>query len=154
MQGQKHLIKCRCILPQFKREENPPSHHFVVFSVINDDGSVIPRYSQCNNCGIVHKVVDLCKSEIIVGKETMPALVTIADIKTSLPENLVAILELNQADLPTWEMVSFIVENQKWGDIVILSSDSDENLRQGKYVRIIGERLAKVESFIREEIVE
>jgi hypothetical protein len=83
----------------------------------------------------------------------MMALVTIDDIKGSLPENLVTILDLNQADLPTWEMANFIVENSRWGDIVVLTSDSDDDLRQGKFVRIISEKLAKVETFVREEVI-
>jgi len=134
--------------------ENPPNHHFIVFSVINDDNSVVPRYSQCNNCGIVHKVIDFCRSEIVVGKESMMSIMTIDDIKTSLSENIVNILEINQADLPTWEMVKFIIENQQWGNIAVLTTDSDdETLKQGKYIQIVGEKLAKVESFVREEVI-
>lgn len=153
MQGQKHLVKCRCILPQFMKRESPPNHYFTVFSIIDEDLNVVPKYAQCNNCGIMHKVFDLCRSEIVMGRESMPSLVSIDELKQSLPETLVTILELNNADLPTWEMACFIVENKKWGDIVVLSSDSDGDLRQGKYVRVISEKLAKVESFVREEVV-
>ena len=147
--GQKHLIKCRCVLPQFKRLENPPVHQFIVFSVIQEDETVKPRYSQCNNCGVVHKVVDVCKSEIVSGKENMNSLIKIEDIKPSLHPNFVGILESSQADLATWESVQFIVENKKWGQFVVLTNDSEGEEIHGKYIRILGESMCKVETFMR-----
>jgi len=150
--GLKHLITCRCILPQFKRAKDPPSHQFVVFSVIEDDGSARVKFAQCNNCGIVHKVLDVCKSEI-VSRESMKSLVTIEDVRVGMNANLVELLELNKADLPTWESVKFIIDNKQWGSFVVLSTDEEAGLRQGKYLRIFGEDLYKVETFTREEVV-
>jgi len=147
--GQKHLIKCRCVLPQFKRLENPPVHQFIVFSVIQEDETVKPRYSQCNNCGVVHKVVDVCKSEIVSGKENMNSLIKIEDIKPSLHPNFVGILESSQADLATWESVQFIVENKQWGQFVVLTNDSEGEEIHGKYIKILGESMCKVETFMR-----
>jgi hypothetical protein len=147
--GQKHLIKCRCVLPQFKRLENPPVHQFIVFSVIQEDETVKPRYSQCNNCGVVHKVVDVCKSEIVSGKENMNSLIKIEDIKPSLHPNFIGILESSQADLATWESVQFIVENKQWGQFVVLTNDSEGEEIHGKYIRILGESICKVETFMR-----
>lgn len=152
MNGQKHLIKCRCVLPQFKRQANPPQHQFTVFSVIGDDDVVKPKYAQCPNCGIIHKVVEISKSEI-VPKEAMGTLVTIDDIKASLPEGLVSILEKNQADLPSWESAQFIYENQQWGNFVLLTTETEGSIKQGKYVRILGERIFKVETFERDEAI-
>lgn len=151
-QGLKHLVTCRCVLPQFKRMDNAPAHQFVVFSVINDDGTFQPRFVQCNNCGIVHKVVDLCRSEV-VSRESMGSLVTIDDVKAGLPPQLANILESNQVDLATWEMAQFIIENKQWGNFVVLTTDEEDGLRQGKYVRILGENMFKVESFAREEVL-
>jgi hypothetical protein len=147
--GQKHLIKCRCVLPQFKRLENPPVHQFIVFSVIQEDETVKPRYSQCNNCGVVHKVVDVCKSEIVSGKENMNSLIKIEDIKPSLHPNFIGILESSQADLATWESVQFIVENKQWGQFAVLTNDSEGEEIHGKYIRILGESMCKVETFMR-----
>ena len=147
--GQKHLIKCRCVLPQFKRLENPPVHQFIVFSVIQEDETVKPRYSQCNNCGVVHKVVDVCKSEIVSGKENMNSLIKIEDIKPSLHPNFIGILESSQADLATWESVQFIVENKQWGQFVVLTNDSEGEEIHGKYIKILGESMCKVETFMR-----
>lgn len=150
--GQKHVITCRCIMHQFKKLRNPPAHKFVVFSVLDDD-QVRPKFVQCNNCGVIHKVTDVGKSEVVQTREHMSSILSIDEIKSSLPTNLAQVLETNNCDLPTWEAVSFIVENQRWGDFVVLTSDEEAGLRQGKFLRIIGESLFKVESFSRDEIV-
>lgn len=151
--GQKHVIKCRCILHQFKTKKNPPTHSFVVFSIINDDDSVVSKYVQCNNCGIIHKVTDIGRSEIINGKEHMSSIVTLNETKMSIPERLVILLEANNVDQPTWEYTKFIIDNERWGDCVVLSTDETEGTKQGKYVIILGENLFKIESFVREEVL-
>lgn len=150
--GLKHLVTCRCVLPQYKRHLDPPSHKFIVFSVIEDDGTFRVRFAQCNNCGIVHRITEVNRS-VVVPREAMGSLVTIDDVKGSLPPRLADLLESNDADLASWEMASFIVENKQWGAFVVLAADEESGLRQGKYVRILGESLFKVESFTREEIV-
>jgi len=152
MRGQRHLVKCRCVLPQFKGQSNPPAHQFIVFSVVNDDDSVKVKYAQCNNCGIIHKVTDVCKSEILPGKEAMSSIVKVEDIKLSLPPNLTDILERNNVDVATWEQAQFILENKEWGNFVILAQEEESGTRQGKYVRIMSETFFKVESFSREEV--
>ena len=58
-------------------------------------------------------------------------------------------LEANNADLSTWEAVQFIVENKQWGNHVVLSTDSENNEVYGKYIKILGESLCKVENFTR-----
>lgn len=151
--GLKHLIQCRCILPQFKRLKDPPRHKFVVFSVISDDNATVPKFVQCNNCGIIHKVIDVGRSEIVSGREFMSSIMSIEEIKSSLPEKLGGLLESNGCDLPTWEAAKFIVENQRWGEYVVLSSDEEDGMRQGKIVTIIAENLVKVDSFTREEVI-
>ena len=81
--GVKHLVQCRCVLPQFKHAHKPIQHQFVVFSVINDEGNVESKFAQCPNCGLIHKVVDVNNSEIMHGRENMGALITIDDVKLS-----------------------------------------------------------------------
>ena len=143
MTGQKHLVKCRCILQHFKNRPNAPLHQFIVFSVIDDDGKVLPKYAQCNNCNV------------ILGKDAMATIATIEDVQASLPEKLQSILTQNNADLATCENVQFIYENKHWGEFAVLvaESDKDTGYRTGKFVRILGDSLFKVESFEREEII-
>lgn len=150
--GQKHLVKCKCVLPQYKNAQDPPQHQFVVFSVINEDDSVRVKYTQCNNCGAIHRVTDICTSEVLPGKENMSSIVTVDDIKASLPANLVDILERNDVDPPTWEQAQFIYENKQWGNFVVLASDEDAGTKQGKYVRIMSETYFKIESFTRDDV--
>lgn len=151
--GVKHLIKCRCVLPQFKSLHEPPTHQFVVFSVVDDADRVTNKFAQCNNCGVIHKVIDICKSEILSNKEDMSSILSIDDLKSGLPANLAKILEMNNSDLPSWEACSFIMENKKWGNFVVLTTDFENGTRQGKYVQILGENLFKVNTFTREEFI-
>jgi hypothetical protein len=152
MMGLKHLITCRCTLPTYKRHKNPPDHQFVVFSIINDDGTVKPKFAQCNNCTAIHKVTEINRSEIMPGREDMGSIISIDDIKVSLPEKLVGVLEANDADLASWEYAQFIFENKRWGEFVVLTTDEEGGVRQGKYVTILGETMLKIESFEREEV--
>jgi len=148
--GQKHLVRCRCVLPQFKRLTHPIQHQFVVFSVIDND-VVKPKFAQCNNCGVIHKVYELGKSEILSNKESMSSIITIDDVKSSIPQQLIDILEKNNVDLPTWENAKFVYENKLWDQFIVLRTDTDDDVKQGKYLRIIGENLFKVDSFVRED---
>lgn len=150
--GQKHLITCRCVLPQFKRAPDPPQHQFVVFSIVNDDDTIQPKFAQCNNCGIIHKVTEINRSEV-VSRESMSSIKTSSDIKLGLPSNLVGLLEANDAELHTWEHAQFIIENKLWGDFIVLTTEVEDGLREGKYVRILGENMFKVDTFAREEVV-
>jgi hypothetical protein len=141
------------VLPQFKRLPNPPAHQFTVFSVINDDDTVKPKFAQCTNCGVIHRVTEISRSEIVQGREAMSSILSISDIRASLPEGLAALLENSQADLPTWEAVQFIYENKQWGNFVVLTSDTEGDTKQGKYVRLLGEKMFKVEIYERTEVI-
>lgn len=151
--GQRHLVNCRCVLPQFKNKEEPPRHKFVVFSIIDDTDSVIPKFVQCNNCGIIHKVIDICKSDILQGKENMSSIVSLDDIRSNLPPSLKDILDRHNCDVSAWEQAQFILENKFWGDFVILAQDEDSGSKQGKYVRIMSDSFFKIESFVRQDVV-
>ena len=64
---------------------------------------------------------------------------------------MVAVLERNNCELPTWEHAQYIFEKKRWGDIVVLSNDIEGDNKIVKYVRILGETLFKVDSHIRKE---
>jgi hypothetical protein len=144
--GLKHCIKCKCILPQYKNLPEPIQHQFIVFSIIDND-VLITKYAQCNNCGIIHKVIDVCKSEII-SCEHLNSLITIGDIKVCLPQKLISILEANNVDLATWEFAKFIIENKMWGNMLILSTEIEGDIKHGKYVQILSETQFRVDTFI------
>jgi hypothetical protein len=150
--GQRHLVKCKCVLPQFKSRPNPPVHKFVVFSVVQDDDTVVTKFAQCNNCGCIHKVTDICTSEVLKNKDSMASVVTIDDIKSNLPPNLSDILERHNVEVSSWEQAQYIYENKEWGNFVLLAGEEEGGTRQGKYVRIMSETFFKVEGFTREEV--
>lgn len=145
----KHRIDCKCILTQFKNLDPPIFHKFVVFSVIDYDGTCIPSYAQCNNCGALHRVTEIGKSQL-VNKETISSIKKIEEMKLSLPPRLVGFLEQSDVDYPTWQEAEFVIVNKLWGKAIILSKDSDGNNIAGKYIVILGEDLFRIETFEKE----
>ncbi len=146
MTAQKHSIKCRCILPQFKKRKNPIFHEFVVFSTMVND-KFNETFVQCNNCGIVHRVFDFCKSEIIQSKENLRSVQTIADISLSLPDDVVQLLESSNADLATYQEISFVIENQLYDKKILLEKEFVEEYAVGKFLTLLSNGRFKVEPF-------
>lgn len=144
--GLKHLIQCHCILPTLKKSKNPVFHSFVVFSILNDDGQVQQKDAICNNCGVVHKILDICKSEITT-KEKSSAIISIDDIKLMIPSELGNVLSNYKCDLATWELAHFIFENERWGEKVILSRENENGDTKGKLMTIESHNKFKIESF-------
>jgi hypothetical protein len=145
--GVKHVVECRCVLPQYKKTSNPVYHKFVVFSILEKDKAKI-SFMQCNNCGIVHKIIDLCKSEILNGKEQLSSLETIEDIKISLPGDLSSVLENYSCDIPNWQHAKFIYENARWGESIILVREELDSEIQGKFLTIVSRDRFKIETFL------
>lgn len=146
LSGQKHVIKCRCILPQFRRHEDPPVHEFVVFSAIVD-GGFQQALVQCNNCGITHRVIDFCKSEILKSKENLGSIQTIDDICLSLPDDLENLLKTCAVDLATFQYVDFALNNELWGTKILLTKEEVEGYVTGKSVIIVSGDRFRVEPF-------
>ena len=146
----KHLVECKCVLPQFKHVDPPRWHHFVAFSEIDQTGLVIPCFVQCNNCGIIHKVTEVGTSSIL-GRDDLPSLPNLEDIKSGLPEKLVSILEKYESELPTYQEAAFILEHKLWGRFVILTKEVVDGILLGKYLLILGDTLWKVNSFQEEQ---
>ena len=152
-QGGKHLVKCVCVLPQLSKQKNPPSHEFVVFSTYDDDiGDFDATFVQCDNCGVVHKVIDLCTSVIQRGRDDLKSVVTVDDIRKSVPPAMAEVLDQHKVDLPTWQQLAWIIEEKQWGTPVILSSEYVDGVRQGKAMTIIGESLYKISNFMNETV--
>lgn len=143
---EKHLIECRCYLPQFKNWEEPPNHRFVVFSEIDEKGKIIPSYAQCNNCGITHRVLEVGQSETLK-REILNSLPEIDDYKPSLPNWLVAILEKYECELHVWQEAEFIYRNEQWGKFVIIAKEREGDVVLGKLLRILGKNVHKIDTF-------
>jgi len=141
----RHLVQCHCILPQYRKRKDPIFHKFVVFSIIEND-KVEEKLAQCPNCNIVHKIVDICKSEIVSGKDEASSIVDIDDLKISLPDKIIRLLESYNADLSIWEHVSFILDEELWGLRIKLTSDEADDEVVSKFLLFKSESSFKVET--------
>ena len=148
LSGVKHLIQCHCILPQFKESRDPVFHKFAVFSILDEDSDTVqPKFAQCNNCGIIHKVVDICRSELTT-KEESKTLPSISDIRLSLPKSLSDVLDSYQSDISTWEHAEWIYLTKAWDSWIILArEEDDEGDLHGKRLIFLGEERFKIEAF-------
>ena len=146
MDGIKHLVQCHCVLPTLRKLPNPVYHSFVVFSVLDDGGEVIPKDAECTNCGVIHKVVDLCKSEITT-KEKSSAIISVKDISLMIPSELRNVLATYDCDVATWEQAHFIYSNQKWGERVVLTKQTEDGEVKGKMLTFEGPLKFKIETF-------
>tara|TARA_Y100001963_G_C6756540_1_gene437179 strand:- start:1423 stop:1887 length:465 start_codon:yes stop_codon:yes gene_type:complete len=154
MSWSKHVIECHCILPQYRERPVPVYHKFVVFSAIDESDTVIPSYAQCNNCGTVHKIYDICKSEIVAGKDESAVSEKMSDVKISLPKQLNELFENYSLDISDYQLARHILENKLWKETIVLSKESEEGLTTGKILKILGPEKFRVESFSRQEIIE
>ncbi|HNC58430.1 MAG TPA: hypothetical protein PLP33_23590 [Leptospiraceae bacterium] len=150
----KHLVECNCILPQFKRVQPPLFHKFVVFSEIDDKTqNLISTYVKCNNCGAVHRVYEVSKSEITKNENTK-GIVSIDELKLGIPEKLSIILEKYEAQLPIWQEINFIIENKLWGKEIILAKESEDTKQHKRLLfttlLIAGDGLFKINKRERE----
>ena len=126
---QKHTITCRCILSQHKNIDNPPNFSFIVLSYIDND-NIIEKLSKCPNCGIIHRVYELCKSEIL--NDETENIISIDDIKHTIPEKVSLILDDYSCELHVYEEAKFIIDSNNWGRKIILTREYVGTHYEGK----------------------
>jgi len=153
MQGYKHLIECHCVLPQFRNREKAVYHKFTAFSIIDESDTVVSSLAQCNNCGTIHKVFDICKSEILGGKDESRAVEKKEDVILSLPSALVELFASYNLDLPDYQMARFILENKQWNKTIMLTHETSDGVCDGKALRFVSGDKFRVEPFSRQEVV-
>lgn len=151
--GQKHLVQCQCILPQYRKAAKPVFHKFIVFSILTE-GVVEPKYVQCNNCSVVHKVYDLCKSEIIPGRDELRTIVTKKEVSLNIPSDLRDLLETYACDLPIWEHIKFSLEEGNWGEQIVLTRDTVNGETTGKVLTITARDRFTLDNYISRETIE
>jgi len=149
--GIKHLVQCHCVLPQYRTMPDPVFHKFIVFSIQDESGNIEPKIAKCNNCGITHKVTDVCKSEIIKGSENIASVISVEDMSNQISDKIASILISNKCDIPTWENILFVIENEMWNIPVVISKTKVENFTQLKIIRIIGKDDIKIETKLRQD---
>jgi hypothetical protein len=151
MSGIKHLIQCHCVLPQYRNSADPIFHKFVVFSKLDENNIVIPKLCKCNNCEVVHKIVDLCKSEVSRGNDSGSGISSISDIRSSLPDKICEVLDTHKCDKATWEEVEDIIDNEEWNSRVVISKQSFDGSTQIKLLVVKSLNRLKIETSLRQD---
>jgi hypothetical protein len=122
--GIKHLIECHCTLKIYQKSEKTIYHKFPVYTKFEKSGAIIPKIAQCNNCKTLHRVYDICKSEIIPGgKDTDNSMIKIEDMELQLSSKLFNFLTKQKSDISTYEYILDIIETKSWGTPVVLSRE-------------------------------
>ena len=93
--GIKHLIECHCTLRLYTSDNEQIYHKMPVYSKIcQKTNNVLEKIVKCNNCNTLHRVYDICKSEIFdPGKDNSFMLNEIDDIDLEIPEKVSKILK-------------------------------------------------------------
>ena len=96
------------------------------------------------NSFIINEIVKKIKSKIQIGG----GIRTIDDIKLSLPNDIVDLLNSYSCLLPTWEQAEFIFQEQDWGAEIVLTREELDEIVTGKLLKIENGTAFKVESFM------
>ncbi len=153
MLGYKHIVECHCVLPVYKNKKPVVYHKFATYNKIDMKGKIIPKYVNCNNCGATHFVYEICKSDIKIGKEEIQTVRTIKDIKISLPDKLVSILEENDRNIEDYEMIEDILDQEIFPSELILKREIIDEEHHIKLLKIINANKFKIESEVIKTIV-
>lgn len=122
----KHLIECQCILPIFKNQTRPLFHKFSVFSEMNNSDEVIEKWVKCNNCDMVHRVYDICKSELLKnGEKYVDLVTTLDDLKYSITSDLLDVLSKNKCEIAEYEQVAFLLKEKPVEENIVMLSKKE-----------------------------
>ena len=154
MIGTKHLIQCHCMLPQFKKRDEPLFHKFVVYSKCDNDGEAIEKFSKCNNCGVIHKIIDFCKSELFYGSEDTLSLITVEDLRLTLPENIQIILVYLKCDISTWVQVAHHFVCDIFDTPIVIAKKRIAGSTQMKHLILLESGKIKIDVYLRRDEIE
>ena len=146
MPGVKHLIECHCTLRIYDTDNDLVNHKFPVYSKLDKNGLVIKKLVKCNNCEAVHSIVDVCRSELVPGKDQTNIIPTIEEVSLSLPERLSNILSNLKCDVSTYEHCLDILEEERWDESVVLRRDIIDEKENLKILTIRSENKYKIQT--------
>ena len=153
MPGIKHLIECHCVLKLYKGKSKPVYHKFPVYSKIDENDVVIPKLSKCNNCDTMHYIYDVCKSEIRAGKDQSDVTSSLSELSLMLPERLSNALIKLETDMSNWEHIIDIIEEKRWGEVVVLRRDIIDEKQHVKTIEIQSESIFKIKSEVINDLI-
>ena len=149
MLGQRHLIECHCVLPLYKDRRPIVYHKFPVYSKFNTKTSkVIPKYANCNNCGITHLIDELCKSQIKIGKEDIKSARSISEVTLSLPIKIVDFLKDYNSSISLYEEIEDIFDNLTFPKDLIIKREIIDEQYHVKVLKLISQEKYKIVSEI------
>ena len=149
MLGQRHLIDCHCILPIYKNSDPVVYHKFAVYSKLDEKtGKVIPKYVNCNNCGITHTVTEFCKAKIQKGKEDITSIRNIQEIEISLPEKLVKFLKQYKPTIDILEEIEDVFNNELFPRSLVIKREVVDESYNIKILNLINEERFTISSEI------
>ena len=114
--------------------------------MIDESDTIVSKYVKCNHCEAVHKVYDVCKSEICIGKEDSMAVLQKKDIQMMIPTDIYDIMEAYNCDIPDFEHALFILQNKKYEEKVLLTKEVLEEEVIGKVLTFNSEGKAILHS--------
>lgn len=135
-----------------KNKSDPPLHKFVVFSIQENDVT-LEKLVTCNNCGVVHRVIEICRSDILNNFEGTSSSLTLEDVAMQLSESVRDILASYEKELADYEHVKFMIDKDTIGDFVVLSQEFNDDRKSGKVLKYKGEGKFEIEPFSRSEII-
>ena len=153
--GIKHLIECHCTLKIYEGSDNHLYHKFPVYSKIDTNGKIVEKLAQCNHCQTIHKVYDICKSDILrSGKDDHKTAVSKEDIALQLSDKINNVLLRYDCDISTWEQILDYCENDFWDQKIILNRELVDGKYHVKVLTLISENKVKIENKVIENDIQ
>lgn len=142
----KHTLQCKCFAASEMDKETPQFYEFIAISEVDENGDVVPRTIPCDNCGRLHEVYEICKSNVIDGTDSPIGILSMEEIEMSIPEKLQKLLKDNKCPKHTWEEASLILEKELWGSSIILNRDIQNNKVFCKTLKILGVTFYRIDN--------
>ena len=147
--SQRHLIECHCVLLLYKNKRPVTYHKFSVYSKIDKKtGKVIPKYVNCNNCGVTHYVNEYCKSQIKNGKEDILSVRTIDDLRLSIPKKILDVLEAYKCPVDVYEEIEDVIDNDLYPRNIVLNREIINEDQHYKILEMKSNNKFKIQSEI------
>lgn len=135
--GIKHLVECHCTLPLYKGMQDIIYHKILVYSKFNSNEKIVEKIVNCENCGLIHKVFDICRSNIVKdGNEENNSSVTIEELELEIPDKLINILRNNNCTIPIYEEIIDALDHNVNDHNIIIKRDLIEGIYHVKILNI------------------
>tara|TARA_R110000851_G_scaffold22029_3_gene65492 strand:+ start:208 stop:585 length:378 start_codon:yes stop_codon:yes gene_type:complete len=109
---------------------------------------VMPKYVNCNNCGVTHLVDELCKSKIQIGKEDITSIRSIEEIELSLPEKLTKFLKQYNPTIDVLEEIEDVFNNNLFPKGLVIKREIIDEKYNVKILNLISEKRYTIASEI------